>query len=292
MLSKSQKIRLIIFLLICLGLFSSLFFLKLSDFLFRTRDHYSIILNNRSVVGLRKGSAVLYNGISVGRVEQISLVEGNVESIIIEISLDKGTPVKKNTVAVLSPMSFSGFMRINLKGGSNEAETLKPGSQIQSGDSGFNLFSGGGAGLGDRVTNMLSNAEELFSKENMQDIDQLLSNVNLIVGENRPSLEKLMANIALVSREFPDTIKEVNGLLKTANQGIDSKQVQSLLNKLDGMINQLEILLVQVNSLLRDERPSISRSLHLLESTLENFNEFSFQLRQNPSAILRNTRSE
>ncbi|MCC7430870.1 MCE family protein, partial [bacterium] len=91
MITKSQKIRLGIFLSVSTFIFVSIIVILTGSKILEKRDTYFVRYSNVSIQGLEIGSQVKYNGIPIGRVENIALDPKDVESIIIEVSIKNET---------------------------------------------------------------------------------------------------------------------------------------------------------------------------------------------------------
>ena len=80
---------------------------------------------NESVAGLNLNAPVRYRGVDVGRVKRIALAPGNVEQVQVTLAIESGTPVKVDTVAILSTQGLTGIAFVDLTGGSRDAPPLK-----------------------------------------------------------------------------------------------------------------------------------------------------------------------
>ena len=78
-----------------------------------------------SVAGLNLNASVRYRGVEVGHVKKIVLAPGNVEQVQLTLAIESGTPIKTDTVAVLSTQGLTGIAFVDLTGGSREADALK-----------------------------------------------------------------------------------------------------------------------------------------------------------------------
>ncbi len=78
-----------------------------------------------SVAGLNLNATVRYRGVEVGRVKRIALAPGNVEQVQVTLAIESGTPVKVDTVAILSTQGLTGIAFVDLTGGSRDAPELK-----------------------------------------------------------------------------------------------------------------------------------------------------------------------
>jgi phospholipid/cholesterol/gamma-HCH transport system substrate-binding protein len=78
-----------------------------------------------SVAGLNLNASVRYRGVEVGRVQKIALAPGNVEQVQVTLAIESGTPIKVDTVAVLSTQGLTGIAFVDLTGGSRGSPELK-----------------------------------------------------------------------------------------------------------------------------------------------------------------------
>ena len=142
MITRSQKIRLGIF--VAFSILAALIttVLIVAPKFMEQKDVYFIGYRDISVTGLQEGGPVKYHGLTVGNVEQISIDPEDVRRVIVEVTLDHGTPIKEDTYADITALGITGLMLIELRGGSNEAVTLKPGSFITAGKSFTEMITG------------------------------------------------------------------------------------------------------------------------------------------------------
>ena len=106
MATKVQKIRLSIFLIVSSTVLLGFFIMLVGHRILTRMDTYYIEYRDISVTGLEPGSAVKYHGVQVGRVS--SLAVKNAATIIVEIEVKKGTPIKKDTEAIMSLVGITG----------------------------------------------------------------------------------------------------------------------------------------------------------------------------------------
>jgi phospholipid/cholesterol/gamma-HCH transport system substrate-binding protein len=79
---------------------------------------------DRSVSGLRTGAAVLFNGIRVGEVAQLSLDANDPRKVLAVIAVDRAVPVRADTKVGLQFQGLTGLAEISLTGGSADAALL------------------------------------------------------------------------------------------------------------------------------------------------------------------------
>ena len=126
-----------------------------------------------SVAGLNLKAPVRYRGVDVGRVQKIALAPGNVEQVQVTLAIERGTPIKVDTVAVLSTQGVTGIAFVDLTGGSRNSPELKaePGAPYPAISSGPSLMVRLDASLID-VARTFKNAARLS-----EDLPQLVQRI-------------------------------------------------------------------------------------------------------------------
>lgn len=77
-----------------------------------------------SVSGLNPKAPVKYNGVEVGKVERIWLDAENPQRVNLRFRIERGTPIKVDTVATLKTQGLTGIAYVELSGGTSESPTL------------------------------------------------------------------------------------------------------------------------------------------------------------------------
>lgn len=149
-------------------------------------DHY-LAIEDESVAGLNLNAPVKYNGVEVGKVSDIHLDPANPERVRLTFAIERGTPIKTDTVAVLKTQGLTGIAYVELGGGSRDAAPLQPTAEepypvIRTKPS-----------LSARLENVLTTV--------LAKLDRTSSNIDaLLSSENRTALSSALADIATVSR--------------------------------------------------------------------------------------------
>ncbi len=78
----------------------------------------------KTVSGLLKGSAVLFNGIRVGEVTALDLDIGQPRRITVSVAIDRKTPVRSDTRAAIEFQGLTGAPVVALFGGAADAQLL------------------------------------------------------------------------------------------------------------------------------------------------------------------------
>ncbi len=145
-----------------------------------------LAIEDESVAGLNLNAPVKYNGVDVGKVREIRLDPGNPDRVNLLFAIERGTPIKEDTVAVLKTQGLTGIAYVELSGGARDAPPLRAtaGSEypvIRTKPS-----------LSARLENVLTNV--------LAKLDSTSNNINSILSdENRATFKSALADIATVA---------------------------------------------------------------------------------------------
>jgi len=84
---------------------------------FQEKPTLYLALVGESVSGLNVNAPVKYRGVDVGRVRAIRLDPENPEQVRLLFAIDRGTPIKEDTEAVLKTQGLTGIAYVELDGG-------------------------------------------------------------------------------------------------------------------------------------------------------------------------------
>ncbi len=90
----------------------------------RVYDEY-VVYMQESVAGLSRDNVVKYHGVDVGRVHEIGLDPTHSERVRLLLQIDRGTPVREDTVATLETQGLTGLAYINLQGEGPDSPLLE-----------------------------------------------------------------------------------------------------------------------------------------------------------------------
>jgi phospholipid/cholesterol/gamma-HCH transport system substrate-binding protein len=151
-------------------------------------DLYAAI-ENESVAGLNLNAPVKYNGVDVGKVRAIALAPGNPEQVDLLFAIERGTPVREDTIAVLKTQGLTGIAYVELSGGATGSPPLRVAAGEQ-----YPLIRTKPS-LSTRLENMLTTV--------LAKLDSTSSTINsLLSEENRAAFKAILANLAAVTQTF------------------------------------------------------------------------------------------
>ncbi len=199
---------------------------------------YMAILDE-SVAGLNINAPVKYNGVDVGKVKSIQLDPNNPELVQLILAIERGTPIKVDTVAVLKTQGLTGIAYVELDGGAKNAAPL-----VASADEKYPVIRTKPS-LSTRLENILTSV--LAKLDNTSsNIDSLLSN------ENRESFKNALANIATVSKTIAARNAEIDAGIVSATRAANNtervtQKLNPMIDKLEPVIDQLSVTIAQIN---------------------------------------------
>lgn len=306
MVSSAQKFRLGIFIVVFSVLMIIFLILVAGSKIMEKRDIYYIRYENTSVSGLQIGGPVKYRGISIGRVDDITIDTENVTNIIVTVSVKAGTPIKEDMRASLIPIGITGLLQVEITGGSKEAKFLKPKSYINAGVSTFDSISGKAEILTQKMELLLNNLAKITNEENREKIKSILSNVDTIIEENQKTVTTFVANldsisgdIVKISRDTKEAVDKLNSILRSGkvediiesteriSSDIARTDITQLLSDFNETIKQLDVTLSRIDATHLESRQDILDTIEALKETIEYLNDFSRQISDDPSLLIR-----
>ena len=276
-------------------------FLKGSE-LFSSENEYYALYDN--VGGLTVSNAVMLNGLSVGRVKDIRILQERNNQLLVTLSIGKALKLPTTTVASLADGGLLGGKTVIL--------LVEPGGPLLKDKDTLRAMEVKGlqALIQERALPVLKSADSLMitmrhvvgrfdstayvvnrmlrtADRTLTTVDGTVKTVDATVRENRTNLSAILANASRLSASLIETEKELKPLLGKANSVMDSLRVISLsqtLARANAAVVSLQGMLADVQAgkgtagkLLKDE--AFYRNVNGTMSSLE---RLLADLRENP----------
>jgi phospholipid/cholesterol/gamma-HCH transport system substrate-binding protein len=177
-----------------------------------------------SVSGLSKGSVVLFNGIRVGEVVDISLLPEDPRRVVSVIEVDASTPIRTDTRARLEYQGLTGVAQIALVGGEPDAPPLAagPGQPLPT------IFA-------DRsdFQDLIETARNIARRA-----DDVLERVGRVISDNEGSISRTIQNAERFSQALGDNAPLIDRFLEQVGQA--AERIGPLAEKLDTLATDVD----------------------------------------------------
>mgnify|MGYP001164571264 CR=1 FL=1 len=258
-------------------------------------DTYQIYMLE-SVSGLSLDAPVRYRGVEVGRVRKIALAAENIEQVQLTLDIERGAPVKEDTVAVLRVQGLTGIAYVELSGGRTNSAPLRarPNEAYPVIRTGPSLM----VRLDSAITMLLTN------------VNRTSENLNALMDEgNRQAFKTTLADLEVLARTLAARSAAIDSSLANAARTMENtarltgdlpqllERVQRSADAFDRMAGELARAGTSAHETLESSRTGVQQfagetlpeAHHLiteLRDLTSSLRQFSGQLEQNPSALL------
>lgn len=282
----------------------------------REANYYGLVFEEE-VTGLTVGSSVLYNGIRVGEVVELSIDPADPRRTLGRIRVARDTPVSEDTVAQLGVAGLlTGAAHVRLSGGSPESPPLEGGEGdapvIPVEPSPFSKLRTEGYELWERVDSMTQRINQLLSPENTERFSRTLQHLErttAAVAEQTDQIrqgaqalvqaghqaDETLSEAAVTLREAAETVKLAGRFVERGNTLLDTHGDDIFENASRSMAS-LERTMTRIDSLTAGNRGAmddamrgaaeIGPALRELRTTLNALRTVARRLEEDPAAFL------
>ncbi|MCX7143152.1 MAG: MlaD family protein [Proteobacteria bacterium] len=258
-------------------------------------DTYQINMSE-SVSGLNLDAPVKYRGVEVGRVRKLALAPNNVQLVQLTLDIERGTPVKEDTVAVLRVQGLTGIAYVELSGGRPNSAALeaKPGETYPVIRSGPSLM----VRLDSAITALLTNVNRtsesmsaLMDEENRRVFKQTLAELRVLAHALAARSAAIDSGLVNAARTMDNAARFTGDLPRLV------ERVQASADGFDRMTGDVARAGKEANATLAGARadlreatgelvPEVRLLVAELREVTGSLKRFSGQLEQNPSMLL------
>lgn len=262
------------------ALIAILLWLGTSGKYYKTYDSYFAYMNE-SVSGLNLNAQVKYRGVEVGSVREITLDPGNSERVRLLLKIERGTPVKEDSIAILRTQGLTGIAYVELSGGSKQSPLLtsRNGEKfpvIRTGPSLLARLDTALTALLGNVNRMSENINAVLDEENRRAFKRSLRQVEQITEvlvAHSSAIDTSMKNAARTLEHSAQASARLEQLIERA--GRSAEAVERLANEATRSATMAPATLQDIQLMVNDLR-ELSASMHRVSNQLE----------RNPDALL------
>ncbi|MEM1379698.1 MAG: MlaD family protein [Pseudomonadota bacterium] len=229
----------------------------------REYDEYEITFEER-ISGLQVGANVLFNGIRVGEVEDLSLDPANPNLARAVVRVDENTPIKEDTRAELELVGVTGLAVIQFVGGSPDQPLLKAISrervpQIKGSAGGLAAVIESSGPLAENITNLVSAANIARVNRILEDIEAITDRIADSDEAIGTIIEETATTAILLRRQaeaLDQTTAKVNAIL-TEMDDLLRDDFRKTLEEAAVAAEELSSAMAQIDNILEENRPAI-----------------------------------
>ncbi|HKP56941.1 MAG TPA: MlaD family protein [Polyangiales bacterium] len=274
MITKAQKIKLLIFLLGTTLIGATLLVVFTRQSLFKSNATYYVRVPG-SVSGIQPGSLVAVRGVRVGKVDEVQLYADDRQSVRLVLAIDRKVPIDRDAVAQLSFQGVTGVKYVDISGGS--AGELPPGSHIAYHESALERVSDQAEALVEQAKELLASTNKLVVQLGRvaERFDQ--TRIDAILDET----QRAAGTFAAAGSELKGLIHENRAPLSRALSSADVA-----LRGASGTLKNADDTVLELKTMIRQNEAQLRAITSNLRDASQSFKDLGQQLRQRPSRLL------
>jgi phospholipid/cholesterol/gamma-HCH transport system substrate-binding protein len=251
-----KEVKVAIFVIIAgTMLYTGFNFLKGIDFFSTTKRYYAVYPN---VSGLTVSNPVMMNGLAVGRVGEIVIMNDSAQTLQVALDIKKDVIIGDSSKSIISNLGLLGGKAIVIKLGNQKKPIPEKGllmSEIEK-----ELTDQVGESLSPIVSNLdltIRRVNGILSEKNVNNITSMISNLeqttillNKMLDANGKTIYASTSNLQKLTGSLVETEKQLKPLLEKANTLADSLNRMKLVSTIDNAnkaITELNNMLGSLN---------------------------------------------
>jgi len=257
--TKATKLRVGLFALVT-GVLVAIVLVVFGGIRFWERhDRYHVVFDG-TVMGLESGAVVYLNGVKVGTVTDLAIARDDVRKVAVTIAVRRGTPIKRDTQAMLQFAGITGLKVIDLQHGSPGAPELAPGGTIPAGETMVDKLADQAATLADRSSELIARANEALA--------------NVVKLTDPARFDGVLDEVRRAAASFSDASVAMRGM-------VDDNRVA-----MRHSIDSANHAIAEVSGVVRDNAGALKGTLADMRQTSRSFKDLARELHQRPSRLI------
>ena len=267
-----------------------------------------MIYFDESVLGLNIDAPVKYRGITVGKVNKLTINPENSEQVKVLVTILRTTPIKVDTAAKLTAQGITGLSYINLSMGEHSSEVLRrvEGEEypvIKTIPSFFENFEKSMGSVSTNLSKTLSQTEKLLNSDNQEQVALLLERSarfmdkldTLLDDKTINSLQKSAHNLESSTTKVDKMIPNIDKFIDQSMEWEDNihNSFDSIMNSYLGIRSSMDEIKRAVSSgefnvkdITSDLVPTMNNTLLDMQDVMIKFQETLDKYDRSPSDIL------
>jgi phospholipid/cholesterol/gamma-HCH transport system substrate-binding protein len=233
-------------------------------------NYKTLYVEYNNVEGLAPSALVTINGLTIGKVNTITISDNG--KLIVALQINTDFPISKSSMATIYEASLIGGKQIAIHPNYTDKNFAKNGDYL-SGNIEMSLI----ASFGDKASPVMNKVEKL-----MANVDILVSNINSVLdNKGKSDLKKTLAELSATMEEFhkagisanvilndnkgqlkgvvsnmtkvSENFAQISDSLNKADLGLTVRNLNTTLTKVDGLMKDLESGKGTMGKLIKDE---------------------------------------
>lgn len=252
---------------------------------------------HESVSGLNLNAPVKYRGVTVGQVRQISLDKSNPEQVRLEFGIERGTPIKQDTIAILRSQGLTGIAYIELSGGSSASPLLAPQKsepypEIKTAPSLLGRLDAALTGMITNLNKTTENLNELLDAENRSALKRTLADISTLTGTlaaHKAELDKAVTHTALTMENAAKISSQMPALIERIARSTEAveKMAKEATRVSISARKTIDGVGMDAMRFSNEGLPEMEKMIVAMREMMASLQRVTDQLEQDPSVLLR-----
>ena len=263
----------------------------------------------KSAGGLLPGAKVRYAGMDAGKVKTVRIDPGDSTRIEIDFTVQRDIPVKIDSIAKIAALGALSDNFVEVGTGTKGAALAPPGSELKSAET------LGIGDLGDMIGSLepvanqvlqnlnqrlvelqvtIARVNDLLNDKNRADVSASLGNLNGMLADSRPKVAVSLTNIQNATAQIQPMLDNLKTTMNQANVVLSHVDSMLVENNPDirAIVVELKETLVSASSLIEQLKnitggDNIDQILVNIRVATENVRQLTDSLKTNPSVLIR-----
>ncbi|MDB2437124.1 MlaD family protein [Hellea sp.] len=254
-------------------------------------DEYEVSFQG-GVQGMSQGTEVRFNGLKVGDVTRLRIDPNDTNAVLVDIQIEKGTPVDTKSVGRMEPLGLTGLNYIQIIPGGEGFPLITdlPGSgpyRLVGEGSRIDALLGGGGNVIEAAQTALSRVNTIMNQQGIDDFHAILSNLEQMTSNLRDvdidsesientlnAFEAAAKDVSTAALNVDNAAKDFDDLMKNDVKSVIARANVSMA-ELDKALGSIKGVSDNTGELIVDSRDAINRlsnsGLTDLEETIDGF---------------------
>lgn len=276
-----------------------------------------VVYVQESVAGLSPKSAVRYRGVDVGQVRSIQIDPQRPERVELLLDIERGTPIRQDTIATLVVQGLTGLATVELSSGDRLAPPLSkpegaPYPVISSAPSLIKRLDDAFTDAMGKLDRLSGDLAVLLRPENQRAVTTILTNLSTITGQfagGDDNIAIMLENLKVFSEILIEHGDDIGQALQAAQETLTSSakagarlndlltQIGDSAGAVQQMANTISATSISLNTAVLDTRrdlqqltarttPELNALLLELGRLTNTIQRFARELDRNPQILL------